>query len=274
MRRRIISMMLLMAVAMSAAGQEKEAYKKALKGYLDATPATTASWKGENFANIYGQLNRNLMTDYDEVKSKRLIERYQSEQMMDDMVEVLSTLYQSNDITIDDLTILTNTFQTPEGQVYQQHLKKLNDKSLETFYTFGMLTGQMVGQPNFSVDNLQDLKVEDNIPSEYREKFDKFYVSSNLSRGIESSLSALQQQIGKGVTDYMTRNLKALYINEAYGVITMDDMDFGIKLGEIPSYTKQAKLMENMSETIQSVGMTVVAAYMNWLRSQGVRLKM
>ena len=41
----------------------------------------------------------------------------------------------------------------------------------------------------------------------------------------------------------MTRNLKALYINEAYGVITMDDMDFGIKLGDIPSYTKQAKLM-------------------------------
>jgi hypothetical protein len=51
-------------------------------------------------------------------------------------------------------------------------------------------------------------------------------------------------------------------------------MDFGIKLGDIPSYSKQAKLMENMGETIQSVGMTVVAAYMNWLRSQGVRLKM
>ena len=32
MRRRIISMMLLLAVAKSDAGQEKEAYKKALKG--------------------------------------------------------------------------------------------------------------------------------------------------------------------------------------------------------------------------------------------------
>lgn len=270
MKRTIMTIMMLMMLGISMMGQEKAEYKKALKNYFDATPAVTSGFKSSQMKDVYKALNQNLMTNYDENKSNSLVDKYFTEQMMDDFVEMFYSLYKSAGITVEDLNTLTTTALTPEGKTYQEHLLQMNESSMSTFQSFGMLAAQS----KFSAKDLEDLTVESNIPADYLEKFDKFYVASNLAAGVEGSMTTLKQQIGNDIVEYMKRNTKTLYINEAYGLLTMDDLDFGIKMGEMPAYKKQSKLMENMGELIQSVGMSIVTSYVAWAKGQGVSMKM
>lgn len=270
MKRNIMTIIVLMTVGISMMGQEKAEYKKALRDYFDATPAVTSGFKSSQMKDVYKALNQNLMTNYDEKKSNSLIDKYFTEQMMDDFCEMFYSVYKSAGITVEDLNLLTATSLTPDGKAYQQHMMQMNENSMATFQSFGMLAAQS----KMSAKDLEDLTVESNIPADYLEKFDKFYVATNLAGGVEGSMNALKQQLGNDLVDYMKRNTKTLYINEAYGMLTMDDLDFGIKMGEMPAYKKQSKLMENMGELIQSVGMSIVTSYVAWAKGQGVSMKM
>lgn len=270
MRRTIMTIVLMMSVCIGIMGQEKAEYKKALRSYFDAMPAVTSGFKSNQMKDVYKMLNQNLMTNFDEKKSNIMVDKYFSEQMMDDFVEIFYSIYKSAEISVEDLNTLTAISLTPDGKTYQQHLLKLNEESMATFQSFGMLASQS----NISVKDLEDLTVESNIPSDYLDKFDKFYVATNLSGGVENSFNALKQQLGNDIVEYMKRNTKTLYINEGYKVLTMDDLDFGIKMGDLPAFKKQSNLMNNMADLMQSVGMSIVTSYVSWMKSEGVSMKM
>ena len=74
-------------------------------------------------------------------------------------------------------------------------------------------------------------------------------------------------------TNYFNENLRTFYINMSYDYFTTADLNFGIKCFSLPAYEHISLINEKLPEKAQSGTMTLIMSYIEWLRSQGVKIK-
>lgn len=274
MKRSAILFSLLLAVSVAAHAQTS--FRDAVMDYVKSCPAAT---KGmfDSMKQALSLLNKQVMKEYDEKRSDALTKKYFDGPFFDHAVDHIMVPALEKNATVGDLRTVTRMMTTKEGQQFQAHLTRMN----------AVATKQMEQK---SVSVMKDIlagntpKAEQprpEIPRAYREQYYKFYDTSKLNDVIAPMMATISQSAGAGQQEaiskfqnYLTANMKTIYLNMSYDYLTADDISFGLKAYGSKAYHNIMGAMSNLPQIAKSGGMALVMAYIEWLGTQGVALKM
>lgn len=247
----------------------QDSYKQSVRAYVDACPSAMAV-APEQMTAALSQLNANIMVNYDANRSSQLIKDYLATKFKDDMIDVMASamegvLEQAN------LEYLTQAMLTPQGRSYQEHQAQMNKSS----YSDMVEIGQDVMRQIMSGITPADVPCPANCPESYVQLYRKFYDISDNDALVESMMASM----GTGANvekfgEYMKRNMFNLYLKYSYGVMTEDDLKFGINLYGTEAYKQSVQATKVLVNDLQQTGLTIVMSYIEWLRSQGEELTM
>lgn len=265
---RVLIVMMMFAAAFSATAQTT--HREAFKAFIKACPSAT-NLSPDAMTKALQALNQSVLKNYDATKSDQLINNYIKEKFWDDMLDAMMPYVEKN-VTVAEINQLTELMTTNEGKIFQEHQAKMNS-DLSRFEQMGMEMAQKI----LAGETPDPIKPVD-CPESYKKLYYQFYEESSMS---DSFLAIFDNIAGSGMTDeqqakmnqmkdYMAKSMPTLYLNESYGIMTMDDLKFGLKVYKTTAWKNEMKVVKDISSHAQEMGMGVMMNYITWLQSQGV----
>ena len=256
-KARLLIALLVMLVA--ASGYAQDSYRDAIKKYL--------SFFGKNIQmeNSLREINGIVFMQNDKVDLEMLTERYIHEVYEDQMADVFEPMMKERDVTEADLKTITAMATTPEGQTYLAHENEWNEKLSEvsTEYMSQLLGG---GEP-------EKLQVNPDIDAVYAAKFQKLWkdcgIEEKTIRILDGAFTGATSSAGKLKT--FTDNIGTMALNAAYGSMTLEDFDFGMKLYSNESFRKATDTSDMNFYSLMGKGALIVMKYLDWMESQGAQ---
>ena len=256
-KARLLIALLVMLVA--ASGYAQDTYRDAIKEYL--------SFFGKNIQmeNSLREINGIVFMQNDKVDLEMLTERYIHEVYEDQMADVVEPMMKERDVTEADLKTITAMATTPEGQTYLAHENEWNEKLSEvsTEYMSQLLGG---GEP-------EKLQVNPDIDAVYAAKFQKLWkdcgIEEKTIRILDGAFTGATSSAGKLKT--FTDNIGTMALNAAYGSMTLEDFDFGMKLYSNESFRKATDTSDMNFYSLMGKGALIVMKYLDWMESQGAQ---
>ena len=263
--------LLLLTVSMAASAQTT--MKEAFKAYIETNPSFT-NMSPEAMGGALELMNASIMKDYNEAKSKELVDKYLKDSFTDDLVDALLPFMEEH-LKIEEIKELTAKLSTDKGKAFQEHWGKINGTGSK-FEQMGMEIAQKVmsGEEPTPVEAIS-------CPKSYMKLFQQFYNESgqgelliSMFDGLSESLTGEQKTMMGKVKGYLSENLCTMLLNESYGILTEEDMKFGMELAKTQAWKNQMKAAGSLMSHAQEMGMNVVMSYLTWLQDQGVETKM
>ncbi len=256
-KARLLIALLVMLVA--ASGYAQDSYRDAIKEYL--------SFFGKNIQmeNSLREINGIVFMQNDKVDLEMLTERYIHEVYEDQMADVVEPMMKERDVTEADLKTITAMATTPEGQTYLAHENEWNEKLSEVSgeYMSQLLEG---GKP-------EKLQVNPDIDAVYAAKFQKLWkdcgIEEKTIRILDGAFTGATSSAGKLKT--FTDNIGTMALNAAYGSMTLEDFDFGMKLYSNESFRKATDTSDMNFYSLMGKGALIVMKYLDWMESQGAQ---
>ena len=256
-KARLLIALLVMLVA--ASGYAQDTYRDAIKKYL--------SFFGKNIQmeNSLREINGIVFMQNDKVDLEMLTERYIHEVYEDQMADVVEPMMKERDVTEADLKTITAMATTPEGQTYLAHENEWNEKLSEVSgeYMSQLLEG---GKP-------EKLQVNPDIDAVYAAKFQKLWkdcgIEEKTIRILDGAFTGATSSAGKLKT--FTDNIGTMALNAAYGSMTLEDFDFGMKLYSNESFRKATDTSDMNFYSLMGKGALIVMKYLDWMESQGAQ---
>ena len=256
-KARLLIALLVMLVA--ASGYAQDSYRDAIKEYL--------SFFGKNIQmeNSLREINGIVFMQNDKVDLEMLTERYIHEVYEDQMADVVEPMMKERDVTEADLKTITAMATTPEGQTYLAHENEWNEKLSEVSgeYMSQLLEG---GEP-------EKLQVNPDIDAVYAAKFQKLWkdcgIEEKTIRILDGAFTGATSSAGKLKT--FTDNIGTMALNAAYGSMTLEDFDFGMKLYSNESFRKATDTSDMNFYSLMGKGALIVMKYLDWMESQGAQ---
>ena len=256
-KARLLIALLVMLVA--ASGYAQDSYRDAIKKYL--------SFFGKNIQmeNSLREINGIVFMQNDKVDLEMLTERYIHEVYEDQMADVVEPMMKERDVTEADLKTITAMATTPEGQTYLAHENEWNEKLSEVSgeYMSQLLEG---GEP-------EKLQVNPDIDAVYAAKFQKLWkdcgIEEKTIRILDGAFTGATSSAGKLKT--FTDNIGTMALNAAYGSMTLEDFDFGMKLYSNESFRKATDTSDMNFYSLMGKGALIVMKYLDWMESQGAQ---
>ena len=256
-KARLLIALLVMLVA--ASGYAQDTYRDAIKEYL--------SFFGKNIQmeNSLREINGIVFMQNDKVDLEMLTERYIHEVYEDQMADVVEPMMKERDVTEADLKTITAMATTPEGQTYLAHENEWNEKLSEVSgeYMSQLMEG---GKP-------EKLQVNPDIDAVYAAKFQKLWkdcgIEEKTIRILDGAFTGATSSAGKLKT--FTDNIGTMALNAAYGSMTLEDFDFGMKLYSNESFRKATDTSDMNFYSLMGKGALIVMKYLDWMESQGAQ---
>lgn len=272
--------MLLMGVVfvMSMTVCAQESYKESLKAYYEACPAASLNMDEGTMSSALLELNKTIIPTYSEQQSKVLVKEYiESGALMSAVVDLVIEPVMKKYVTEAELNQLTKAMLTPEGKVYQHHLKQMNDVTMKEMETLGASIMVDIINGHTPADVVPNSK----CPIGYAEKFYQYYDNSGLDNlilqminGVKGTATAGTQGYFDQFTVYMKRNMKTIYLNNAFQHLTVVDLDFANEMTKTAAYKHSVEAAAEVSSNLVSHGMAIVMNYISWLEQQGINPKL
>ena len=260
-KTRLLIALLVMLVA--ASGYAQDSYRDAIKKYLSFFGKTI------QMENSLREINGTVFMQNDKVDLEMLTERYLQEVYEDQMADVFESMMKERDVTESDLRTIIAMAVTPEGQTYLAHENEWNEKLSEvsTEYMSQLLGG---GEP-------EKLQVNPDIDAVYAAKFQKLWKDCGIEEktvrlldgAIPGEMSGETSAAGKLKT--FADNLGTMALNAAYGSMTLEDFDFGMKLYSNESFRKATDTSDMNLYSLMGIGAEVIMKYLDWMESQGAQ---
>ena len=260
-KARLLIALLVMLVA--ASGYAQDSYRDAIKKYLSFFGKTI------QMENSLREINGTVFMQNDKVDLEMLTERYLHEVYEDQMADVFESMMKERDVTEADLRTIIAMAVTLEGQTYLAHENEWNEKLSEvsTEYMSQLLGG---GEP-------EKLQVNPDIDAVYAAKFQKLWKDCGIEEktvrlldgAIPGEMSGETSAAGKLKT--FADNLGTMALNAAYGSMTLEDFDFGMKLYSNESFRKATDTSDMNLYSLMGIGAEVIMKYLDWMESQGAQ---
>ena len=256
-KARLLIALLVMLVA--ASGYAQDSYRDAIKKYL--------SFFGKNIQmeNSLREINGIVFMQNDKVDLEMLTERYIHEVYEDQMADVFEPMMKERDVTEADLKTITAMATTPEGQTYLAHENEWNEKLSE-------VSGEYMSQL-LEGGNPEKLQVNPDIDAVYAAKFQKLWkdcgIEEKTIRILDGAFTGATSSAGKLKT--FTDNIGTMALNAAYGSMTLEDFDFGMKLYSNESFRKATDTSDMNFYSLMGKGALIVMKYLDWMESQGAQ---
>ena len=261
-KSRLLIALLVMLVA--ASGYAQDSYREAVKQYLlylgpDNQMKTALCEMKDAFFVPSGNVDLDLLT-----------ERYIKEVMIDQMTDMTETMMKERNVTEVDLRTVNAMVAPPEFQTFLSHQNEWDEKiTLISNESISLLKDG--GEP-------ENVQVNPDIDSDYAAKFQKMWKESGIlekSLGLYDRISLGEMteemaQLGKYKT-WLADNLCTIALNAAYGTLTLDDFDLGMKLYTNESYRRVTDTSDMNVFSVIGPAAELLMNYLDWMESQGAQ---
>ena len=261
-KSRLLIAVLVMLVA--ASGYAQDSYREAVKQYLlylgpDNQMKTALCEMKDAFFVPSGNVDLDLLT-----------ERYIKEVMIDQMTDMTETMMKERNVTEVDLRTVNAMVAPPEFQTFLSHQNEWDEKiTLISNESISLLKDG--GEPG-------NVQVNPDIDPDYAAKFQKMWKESGIlekSIGLYDRISLGEMteemaQLGKYKT-WLADNLGTIALNAAYGTLTLEDFDLGMKLYTNESYRKVTDTSDMNVFSVIGPAAELLMNYLDWMESQGAQ---
>ncbi len=261
-KSRLLIAVLVMLVA--ASGYAQDSYREAVKQYLlylgpDNQMKTALCEMKDAFFVPSGNVDLDLLT-----------ERYIKEVMIDQMTDMTETMMKERNVTEVDLRTVNAMVAPPEFQTFLSHQNEWDEKiTLISNESISLLKDG--GEP-------ENVQVNPDIDPDYAAKFQKMWKESGIlekSIGLYDRISLGEMteemaQLGKYKT-WLADNLGTIALNAAYGTLTLEDFDLGMKLYTNESYRRVTDTSDMNVFSVIGPAAELLMNYLDWMESQGAQ---
>jgi hypothetical protein len=286
-KTRLLIALLVMLVA--ASGYAQDSYREAVKDYL------TAIGQFEKEKAYISTLS--MMFERDgEVDIDQLTQRYLDERYENDMINFYVTAWKEQGMTEADLRELSSLLSTPQYKVFDTHYKDwmmgFATNMLEPLMELMSNVEEQLESGEYKYKESKYLSrmespIQPNaeIDAEYAEKFNSVMMKSSLVKTMTDAMfkrmdegmdrvsidEPIRKESQEKVKDWMTKSLPAMLLNNAYGNLTLEDLDYAAKLYANEPF---CKLQNNDLSNVDMESLKMAHAfskYMTWMEEQGAK---
>ncbi len=278
-KRTIFSRLLiitLMVTIVSVSGFAQDSYREALKENL------LINNNVDKLKDVFININESLFEKNDNVEL--LTERYIQEALVEHVVDVVETIMKERNVTEADLRAVTALISTPEGQTFLSHDEEWNAKFKNALHEL---------MPSFEEDsvaeNVGEITVNPGIDAAYAAKFNDMMEACGIKQKMLSFMDGLFpsysfegydgldesneiREMINNIKKWVDDNLATVALNNAYGILTTDDLDFGVKLYTNESHRKITDMSDINFRSIMGKISEVKLKYIEWMESHGAKL--
>lgn len=275
----------MLLVAASAVAQDS--YRDAIKDYL------FSSGQYERNLTLISDLSM-LFDKNGPVDIDQLTKRYLDEQFENEMIDFLQPIMTSHGITEADLKEVSSLLAMPENKTFEAHQKDWMAGFLTDFLTPFMEMGENM-ETDEDAETKEDMdmshgglmtllgppvQVRADIDAAYADKFRQVMLESPL---VKNMLDAAMKRFNEGpdgetkkqedreaFNHWMKSTWPNILLNNAYGTLTLEDLDQAALLYSNDSYCKVAMLDSEASEDFKTDN--VIIRYSKWMEEQGATL--
>ncbi len=287
-------LLIVMLLLVTASGYAQDSYREAVKEYMAISSQETLN-------NYWNRMDSVLKADNTfwfergDVDLNQLTERYFKEGIKDYMTDFLCAKIKELGVTEAGLREYMSLMSTPEGQTYKEHMAQWVEAIKRDTTALNAL------------DNLDSLKimageypdpiqVKAGIDPGYVEKynkvlgsdmakymqglFDQYFnfftmifggMSDEMKNEMSDEMKDMQKRFD-GMKNWMTANIPTITLNNAYGIITEDDLDFVAKTQTLDIHKLIGLLPMNPGD-MMSMGQGVMKDYIEWMEDHGAVVK-
>ena len=275
----------LLVMLVAASGYAQDSYREAVKNYL---MSSDQMGKTKSMLSQFSILfDKNGPVDIDQLTNRYLDEQYEN-----DLIDFMLPILKGRGLTETDLNELSSLLSRPENKTFQDHQVEWMSGVLSDWMMPFLTIGQNAGlsededtDEDWGSGSLMKLlgppvKAKDGIDAAYAAKFKdvilesafaKNLVDEMLSRMLEvpegETVTPEKQKEQEALTDWMNKSMRNLLLNNAYGTITLEDLDFASELYSNESYCKLEKAKADESEAIATSN--IFTKYKDWMTENG-----
>lgn len=278
-KRTIFSRLLiitLMVTIVSVSGFAQDSYREALKENL------LINNNVDQLKDVFININKSLFEKNDNVEL--LTERYIQEALVEHFVDVVEPIMKERNVTEADLRAVNAMISTPEGQTFLSHDEEWNAKFKNALHEL---------MPSFEEDslaeNVGEITVNPSIDAAYAAKFNDMMDASDIKQKMLSFMDGLFpsysfegydeldesneiREMINNIKKWVDDNLTTVALNCAYGILTPDDLDFGVKLFSSESHRKITDMSDMNFHSVMGKTTDIMSKYIEWMESQGAKL--
>lgn len=286
----------LLAMLVTASAMAQDSYREAVKDYMTALDQFD-EYKSK-MSTISMLFQRDGQVDIDQ-----LTNRYFEEQLKNELIDYSVSRMVSSGITEADLKEMVSLLTTPQGKSYKTHTKDMATEFGKFMYKpflllmekYGKSTDEMVPYepielwPGFSKGAPVQRKAE--IDDAYAAKFNSVIMESVIAKSmidamkksVEESRYASQyddvegyQKSYKEGTDRIINSVPTIMLNCAFGILTLEDLDYGAMLMSNDTYCKFVNSNLTGFETnygeAKNMAQSIYLNYLQWMEGNGAKV--
>ncbi len=269
-------LMTLMVATASFSGFAQDSYREALKENL------LINNNFDQLKDVFININESLFEKNDNVEL--LTERYIQEALVEHFVDVVEPIMKEHNVTEADLRTVNALLSTPRGQAFLSHDEEWNAKFQNVLHEL---------TPSFEEDsvaeNVEKITVNPGIDAAYAAKFNEMMEASDIKQKMLSFMDGLFprhsfegyedldepdeiKEMFNYIKKWVDDNLTTVALNSAYGILTPDDLDFGVKLFSSSPHRKITDLSGMNFLSLMGKTADIMMKYIDWMESQGVQV--
>ena len=269
-------LMTLMVATASFSGFAQDSYREALKENL------LINNNFDQLKDVFININESLFEKNDNVEL--LTERYIQEALVEHFVDVVEPIMKEHNVTEADLRTVNALLSTPRGQAFLSHDEVWDAKFKNALF-------ELV--PSFEedsvADNVEKITVNPGIDAEYAAKFNEMMEASEIKQKMLSFMDGLFprhsfegyedldepdeiKEMFNYIKKWVDDNLTTVALNSAYGILTPDDLDFGVKLFSSSPHRKITDMSGMSFLSLMGKSSDIMMKYIDWMESQGAHV--
>lgn len=275
----------LLAMLVAAIGYAQDSYREAVKDFLTVTgqyeksksfiPTMSILFKGDGQEDV-GQLTN----------------RYLEEQFENDMIDWFMNVAKVRDLTEADLKEVASLLSSPEGKAYDAHQQEWIAELLAEFLE-SLRMPFMKSEEEMELDEDKDwshggladllgqpIQPKADIDAAYAAKFKEVilesafaheFIDTMMDRFDQDSIFQENQEDRQKTREWMIASVPAVLMNSAYGIMTLEDLDYAATLYSNEAYCKYTDYGKSADLENLKTGHFLVK-YSEWMESQGAKV--
>lgn len=280
-KSRLLIVLLVMLVTASSYAQDS--YRQAVKDFWSHYAKDYVNQIDTVFKSSFKSSNE-FWFESGDLDLDQLADRYLDERFMDYMTDFI--LPKVKELGVSEAALRENVAlsSSPAGKTYSEHMKQLTEVLKEEMISIMIQDSLKV----IKGDTSDPVQIKAGIDAGYVEKYKSIMDDDmvNYMQGMFDQYANLATMILKDMPDelakvqnnllglkaWMTANMPTITINNAYGIITEDDLDFVAKLKALGT-NKLMSLLPMNGGDMMSMGNGIILDYLEWMEDHGAVLK-
>lgn len=280
-KSRLLIAVLLMLIAVS--GYAQDSYREAVKEYMAINSQVAMDAYLNQVDSVYKE-HITFWFESGDIDLNQLSERYFKEGFMDYMTDFMCAKIKELGVTEAGLREHMSLMSTPEGQTYNEH----NAQWVKAIKRDTTLFDGLDSLKIMSGEYPDPVQIKAGIDPGYVEKYKKVLEADQVKsmQGLldqyinlfamifqqkPDEMNDIQNKL-EGMKNWMTAELPTVVLNNAYGIITEDDLDFVAKLQTLDTH-KLIDLLPMNPVDMMSMGQGLMKNYFEWMENHGAVVK-